>query len=751
MPKKLFSAAMTAALLFQGTALPVLTAGQSETYPAGYTFDQDSFGFANYQSEIEEKYFTTLFEPGVGRQLQKSHPEAGNGLCYGMAMTTAAIYNGFPQVQTFRTPQGQPVGHIRDLQKSWQIATADGGLWLSLNDLIVYNHLYQMSMSAHKDLNAGYNDITKVKKAVEDKTAAGQIGVILCIRHYEKDEAGKYILDASGALKMTSHAVLAVGVAEDGILVNDSNYDGATVSTKVEKITIGADGSWSYSNPWDANGITSANSEIGFVTDFSTPWKVLTSSAPASASYADRRVDGRSSLLSVNTNGTYDRPSNSFATSSIIGAGESVQNTKEDVYWIQNSDEFTVTNVRGSDSTLSFANENLILSYAGGPASTVSGRITPEGSILTAVPAQASAVHVSLQEVSPAGSDTTIKVASETPTSDVNLSVKDGVITVKGVDKAVVSAWKDNVKTAEVKVTDADRSFRVDYTQSHMGTMPVYEADTTSEGPEVTDLSAGTIEDLPEVLTWTGEALTPDFVVSFEGKVLTKDKDYTVSYVNNTDPGLAAVTVTGTGSYTGSITKTFKIMKEEAPRVDLSTAKETNIQPEYEWTGSEITPEPTVFLGDKTLEKDKDYRLLYANNTDPGEASVTIIGTGDYSGSLIVRFKIVKAPQQHPNAPGDNNPKPSEPQKPTSGNNGSTTDNTDKNSKDNKNSGNTDKNKTNTTDKNKTTKTDTKKKSTSSKSAKTAAAVSAAFYSLSAAAALAGFGWLKKNRSSRED
>lgn len=331
----------------------------------------------------------------------------------------------------------------------------------------------------------------------------------------------------------------------------------------------------------------------------------------------------------------------------------------------------------------------------------------------------------------------------------MNLSVKDGVITVKGLDKATVSAWKDNVKTAEVRVTDADRSFRLDYSQSHAGVMPVYEADSTSEGPEVTDLSAGAIEDLPEVLTWTGEALTPDFVVSYDGKVLTKDKDYTVSYVNNTDPGLATVTVTGTGTYTGSITKTFRIMKEEAPRVDLSTAKETNIQPEYAWNGSEITPEPAVVLGDRTLEKDKDYRLLYANNTDPGEASVTIIGTGDYTGSLIVRFKIVKAPEQHPDAPGDNNPKPSDSQKPASGN--STTDNTNKNNGENKNSDNTDKNKTNTTDKNKTTKTDTKKKSTSSKSAKTAAAVSAAFYSLSAAAALAGFGWLKKSRYSHED
>lgn len=58
---------------------------------------------------------------------------------------------------------------------------------------------------------------------------------------------------------------------------------------------------------------------------------------------------------------------------------------------------------------------------------------------------------------------------------------------------------------------------------------------------------------------WTGKALKPAVTVKDGTSTLKKNKDYTVSYSANKDIGTAKVTVTGKGSYTGKITKTFKI------------------------------------------------------------------------------------------------------------------------------------------------------------------------------------------------
>lgn len=58
---------------------------------------------------------------------------------------------------------------------------------------------------------------------------------------------------------------------------------------------------------------------------------------------------------------------------------------------------------------------------------------------------------------------------------------------------------------------------------------------------------------------WTGKALKPAVTVKDGNVTLKKDRDYTVSYSANKNIGTAKVTVTGKGSYTGKITKTFKI------------------------------------------------------------------------------------------------------------------------------------------------------------------------------------------------
>ena len=58
---------------------------------------------------------------------------------------------------------------------------------------------------------------------------------------------------------------------------------------------------------------------------------------------------------------------------------------------------------------------------------------------------------------------------------------------------------------------------------------------------------------------FTGKNITQSITVKYNGKTLKNGTDYTVSYSNNKNIGTATVKVAGKGSYTGTITKTFKI------------------------------------------------------------------------------------------------------------------------------------------------------------------------------------------------
>ena len=58
---------------------------------------------------------------------------------------------------------------------------------------------------------------------------------------------------------------------------------------------------------------------------------------------------------------------------------------------------------------------------------------------------------------------------------------------------------------------------------------------------------------------FTGKNITQSITVKYNGKTLKNGTDYTVSYSNSKKIGTATVKIAGKGSYTGTITKTFKI------------------------------------------------------------------------------------------------------------------------------------------------------------------------------------------------
>ena len=61
-----------------------------------------------------------------------------------------------------------------------------------------------------------------------------------------------------------------------------------------------------------------------------------------------------------------------------------------------------------------------------------------------------------------------------------------------------------------------------------------------------------------------------------------------------------------------------------------------------DFTGTKIEPDVTVKFGDKTLKKTQDYLVNYTNNINPGKATVKVTGTGNFTGTVVKYFMIVK-------------------------------------------------------------------------------------------------------------
>ena len=139
---------------------------------------------------------------------------------------------------------------------------------------------------------------------------------------------------------------------------------------------------------------------------------------------------------------------------------------------------------------------------------------------------------------------------------------------------------------------------------------------------------------------YDGTYKKPAATVTFGGKVLQEGKDYTISYRNNLNVGVATVIATGMGDYTGYTSKNFTITKRAMAGGTVSVASSVS------FTGSNITPSVTVKVAGRSLTNGTDYTVSYSNNKNVGKATVKITGKGNYSGSLNAKFDIVPAKQQ---------------------------------------------------------------------------------------------------------
>lgn len=166
--------------------------------------------------------------------------------------------------------------------------------------------------------------------------------------------------------------------------------------------------------------------------------------------------------------------------------------------------------------------------------------------------------------------------------------------------------------------------------------MPIH---ITAENTVIT-LSASTF-------TYNAKEIKPVPTVVFKDKngkkiTLSKSKDYTVSYLNNKNAGTAAVKVDFINNYAGSLSKKFTIKP-----INIS-GKAFSASLNYTstvYTGKNIYPSIAVYWnqnGKKVkLVHKTEFEVKYSANRNIGKATVTAVGTKNFTGSIKKNFNIL--------------------------------------------------------------------------------------------------------------
>lgn len=136
-------------------------------------------------------------------------------------------------------------------------------------------------------------------------------------------------------------------------------------------------------------------------------------------------------------------------------------------------------------------------------------------------------------------------------------------------------------------------------------------------------------------MVYTGTAVKPDLEVYNGTNKLYLNKDYTVSYKNNTNVGTTFVTVKGKGNYSDKVTTSFNILPKNLSdsdiiAEDLALVANHKVQKKI----------PTVSYNGKKLKINKDFTASFGAGDFQQEGTyiVTLSGTGNYTGTIKAKI-----------------------------------------------------------------------------------------------------------------
>ncbi|MDE6606967.1 MAG: glycosyl hydrolase 53 family protein, partial [Lachnospiraceae bacterium] len=287
--------------------------------------------------------------------------------------------------------------------------------------------------------------------------------------------------------------------------------------------------------------------------------------------------------------------------------------------------------------------------------------------IMPGYPVYVTAKIKSIEEIAGENADSKINL------NDVNFApVKAQIYTGKDIKPSITAAYKTYTLTEKKDYTleytnnreVGTATIKVTGTGNFAGTKEItfdIKKATSLKDAQIT-ISGGDSVDNKGVqcFLYTGDKIYADVKVEAAGtasgtKVTLKEgEDYILSFSNNTKVGTATVYIVANENnavYSGSVKKTFKIVKPDLGVLDQAGAIVVTPPSGTTYTGKAVKPNITIKYGTMTLRKGVDYTVSYSKNKtvsynpqNPDEVVaagvLTVKGKGSFTGKFTREFKI---------------------------------------------------------------------------------------------------------------
>lgn len=143
--------------------------------------------------------------------------------------------------------------------------------------------------------------------------------------------------------------------------------------------------------------------------------------------------------------------------------------------------------------------------------------------------------------------------------------------------------------------------------------------------------------------TYDGVVHTPQVVVTGEDGQILDPSCYSVSHDEAINAGTYAVSVTGKGAYAGQTSQLdFTVKPKKLTAANAKLAYTSKTYANYAYTPA-VTVKRTVNGTVRTLKKSTDYTVAYEKErANAGTHTVTVTGTGNFSGTVTCSYTIAK-------------------------------------------------------------------------------------------------------------